>query len=83
MIYEKEVKELLGAEVYKTFLAAVDSGEISEQQMADFAFELHEKVGVSSKELGRANCSNMTEQQPGLCLPTGISLILPKEKRTK
>ena len=49
MIYEKEVKELLGAEVYKTFLAAADSGEISEQQMADIAFELHEKVGGEFK----------------------------------
>ena len=49
MIYEKEVNELLGADVYKTFLAAVDSGEISEQQMADIAFELHEKVGGDFK----------------------------------
>ena len=39
----------MGAEVYKTFLDAVDSGEISEQQMADIAFELHVKVGGDFK----------------------------------
>ena len=45
MIYEKEVKELWGPRcIYKTFLAAVDKGEISEQRMADFAYELDSNV---------------------------------------
>ena len=46
---EKEVEAELGVEVYKTFLAAVDNGEISEKQMADIAFELHGTVGGDFK----------------------------------
>ena len=45
MIYEEDIIDLLGADVYKTFLEAVDNGEISEVQMADIAFKLHKRVG--------------------------------------
>ena len=44
MDYEKEVKDLLGTEVYKRFLKAVDDGTISLQQMNDIAAELGGKV---------------------------------------
>ena len=49
MIYEKEVKDLLGPDVYETFLKAVDRGEVSEQQMSDIAYELHDRVGGDFK----------------------------------
>merc|ERR1712116_57668 len=49
MIYEKEVMDLLGPDVYETFLKAVDRGEVSEQQMSDIAYELHERVGGDFK----------------------------------
>ena len=44
MIYEKEVKDLLGPEVYKRFLWAVYVGTISLQQMTDIAAELGDLV---------------------------------------
>ena len=44
MNYEKEVKDLLGEEVYKRFLRAEDDGTISLQQMNDIAAELGGKV---------------------------------------
>ena len=44
MDYEKEVKDLLGEEVYKRFLRAVDDGTISLQQMNDIAAELGGRV---------------------------------------
>lgn len=44
MDYEEEVKDLLGSEVYKRFLRAVDDGTISLQQMNDIAAELGGKV---------------------------------------
>ena len=44
MDYEKEVKDLLGTEVYKRFLRAVDDGAISLQQMNDIAAELGGRV---------------------------------------
>ena len=40
MDYEKEVKDLLGEEVYQRFLRAVDDGTISLRQMNDIAAEL-------------------------------------------
>ena len=76
MIYEKEVKELLGAEVYKT----ANSGEISAQQMADIAFELHEKVGGDFKR-ARENKSFKCDRTAAARTVLS-SLILPKDKRT-
>ena len=68
MIYEKEVKNLLGAEVYKTFLEAVDECEISEQHIwLILPMSSTEEWGVTSKELVKAKHSNVTGQQPGLC----------------
>ena len=48
-VYEKKVKVLLGVKVYQTFLNAADSGEISEQHMADIAYKLSDTVGGEFK----------------------------------
>ena len=74
------MKELLGEEVYKTFLAAANSREISEQQMADIAFELHEKVGGDFKR-ARENKSFKCDRTAAARTVLS-SLILPKDKRT-
>ena len=48
-VYEKKVKGLLGVEVYQTFLNAAESGEITEQHMADIAYRLSDTVGGEFK----------------------------------
>ena len=49
MNYEKEVRELLGKDAYKTFLDAVDVGKVDLQQMTDISVLLHERVGGNFK----------------------------------
>ena len=49
MLYEKEVKVLLGEDAYYKFLDAVDEGIVSVQQMTDIAVGLHKVVGGKFK----------------------------------
>ena len=43
-VYEKEVLNILGVGVYKTFLRAVDEGVISVEQMVDITYGLSNAV---------------------------------------
>ena len=48
-VYVKEVLNMLGVGVYKTFLKAVDNGQISVEQMTDIAYGLSHAVGGEFK----------------------------------
>ena len=45
MKYDREVKELLGKNVFTCLLEAVDNGELTLQQTQDLAFKLHPHAG--------------------------------------
>ena len=50
MSYEKEIRNLLGADFYDSFINAVDEGKIGQKEASDIATKLHPLVGGRFKQ---------------------------------
>ena len=78
MNYEKEMKDLLGTEIYNKFLQAVDEGRISLKQMNDIAAELGSLVMGSSSWSRRAQLSSLIDFQRERFSLIGFNMIWEK-----